>query len=220
MGNVVWPANASAAGFSSNVLLQLPNNASTQVSALNLVTSLPTGTAGSEVSEFDIKTLDAGAQVTALAIKGHQLLTQDGTAALPTFAFASRANTGMYLDTTNNRIQFSVAGAASAYIDGNGTYVALGALGGLNISGDTAISRIAPNGDLRMFGPHDVVIGSSAALATNATSGFLQIPTCAGTPTGTVSIITGKACLVYDTTNFKLALSVGGGVWKQTAALT
>ena len=60
---------------------------------------------------------------------------------------------------------------------------------------------------------------ASGALATNATLGFLTIPTCAGTPTGVpANIPTGQVPIIYDTTNNKIA--VYNGAWKQTAALT
>ncbi len=45
-----------------------------------------------------------------------------------------------------------------------------------------------------------MVIGPSA-LATNATDGFLYIPTCTGTPTGTPTTQTGTVAMVFDTTN-------------------
>lgn len=60
----------------------------------------------------------------------------------------------------------------------------------------------------------EVIIGSGFAIATNATYGFLSIPTCAGAPTGTpVSGIRG-ACvpIVFDTTNNKLW--VNNSTWK------
>lgn len=63
----------------------------------------------------------------------------------------------------------------------------------------------------------NVSIGS-AALATNATDGFLYIPTCAGTPTGVPTAKTGRVAIVFDTTNNKLA--VYDGAWIQTAALS
>jgi hypothetical protein len=43
----------------------------------------------------------------------------------------------------------------------------------------------------------NVVVGASA-LATNATDGFLYIPSCAGTPTGTPTTYTGRVALVYN----------------------
>lgn len=41
----------------------------------------------------------------------------------------------------------------------------------------------------------------SAAIATNATDGFIYIATCAGTPTGVPTTQTGRVAMVYDTTN-------------------
>jgi hypothetical protein len=53
------------------------------------------------------------------------------------------------------------------------------------------------------------VIVSTAALATNATNGFLYVDTCAGTPTGTPTAYTGRAPVVYDTTNNILWIYTG-----------
>jgi len=57
------------------------------------------------------------------------------------------------------------------------------------------------------------VAGGSVALATTATDGFLYVPTCAGTPTGTPTAITGMAPIIVDTTNHKLYFR-SGGVWR------
>jgi len=56
------------------------------------------------------------------------------------------------------------------------------------------------------------VIVNTAAIATTATDGFLYIPTCAGAPTGVPTTYTGRAAMVYDTTNNKLW--VYNGAWK------
>lgn len=56
------------------------------------------------------------------------------------------------------------------------------------------------------------VVGT-AALATNATDGFLYVPTCAGTPTGTPTAQTGTAPIVVDTTNNKLYF-YSGAAWR------
>jgi len=53
----------------------------------------------------------------------------------------------------------------------------------------------------------------TAAIATNATVGFLCIPTCAGTPTGAAAPTTGLAPFIIDTTNSKLWARIGG-TWK------
>ncbi len=48
-----------------------------------------------------------------------------------------------------------------------------------------------------------------AALATNATDGFLYIPTCAGTPTGVPTAYTGQVAMIFDTTNNKFYIYDG-----------
>lgn len=57
-----------------------------------------------------------------------------------------------------------------------------------------------------------MVVGT-AAIATNATDGFLYVPTCAGTPTGTPTTQTGTAPIVIDTTNNKLYF-YSSGTWR------
>lgn len=52
----------------------------------------------------------------------------------------------------------------------------------------------------------DLIISPAGALATNATTGFLRLPTCAGTPTGAAT----NGAVVLDTTGGKLWLRIGG----------
>jgi hypothetical protein len=54
------------------------------------------------------------------------------------------------------------------------------------------------------------VIVNTAAILTTATDGFLYVPTCAGTPTGVPTTYTGRAALVYDSTNNKLYIYDSG----------
>lgn len=61
---------------------------------------------------------------------------------------------------------------------------------------------------LELTGNKNVVVGN-AALATDAADGFLYIPTCAGTPTGTPTAYTGRVPIVFDTTNNKLYIYDG-----------
>lgn len=53
------------------------------------------------------------------------------------------------------------------------------------------------------------VIVNTAAIATNATDGFLYVPSCAGTPTGTPTAYAGRVPIVVDTTNHKLYFNDG-----------
>lgn len=61
-------------------------------------------------------------------------------------------------------------------------------------------------------GNRSVALGVGA-VATNATSGFVYVPTCAGTPTGIPETYTGRAPIVVDTTNNKLYF-YSGGAWR------
>jgi hypothetical protein len=60
--------------------------------------------------------------------------------------------------------------------------------------------------------------GNTAALALAATSGHGYLPTCAGTPTGVPTAITGFAAMVYDTTAHKLWIYDSG--WKTGGAIS
>jgi hypothetical protein len=63
-----------------------------------------------------------------------------------------------------------------------------------------------------------IVLGPRSALATNATDGFAYMPSCAGTPTGAPTAITGKVAWCYDSSNH--IIYIHDGAWKKTAALT
>lgn len=56
-------------------------------------------------------------------------------------------------------------------------------------------------------------IVNTAAIATTATNGFLYVPSCAGTPTGTPTAYTGRVPIVVDSTNNKLYF-YSGGAWR------
>ncbi len=73
---------------------------------------------------------------------------------------------------------------------------------------NSAINQLAEYLDRALNTP----ILNGAALATNATSGFFYIPTCAGTPTGVPVANIGTVPIVYDTTNHKLYFY--DGAWK------
>jgi hypothetical protein len=108
--------------------------------------------------------------------------------------------------------------------DGNASYVN-SALGLTNTGGTTRTYVIGPRGDGILYFADDTAavirllldtngnfVVNTGALATNATTGFLYIPTCAGTPTGTPTTYTGRGPLIYDSTNNKLYFY--NGAWK------
>lgn len=57
----------------------------------------------------------------------------------------------------------------------------------------------------------NVIVGN-AAIATNATNGFLYLPTCAGAPTGTPTAVTGRVACVVDTTNNRIYIYDGAWI--------
>jgi hypothetical protein len=80
----------------------------------------------------------------------------------------------------------------------------------------------AQNGDVRLQRSNTTyfsiegtgnVVCNNAAIATTATDGFLYVPSCAGTPTGTPTTKTGRVPIVVDTTNHKLYF-YSGGSWR------
>jgi hypothetical protein len=88
--------------------------------------------------------------------------------------------------------------------------------GRLDIGTTTAadVSVFANNTErFRVESSGSIRAGAASALATTATDGFLYVPTCAGTPTGTPTAITGMAPIVVNTTNNKLYF-YSTGVWR------
>jgi hypothetical protein len=125
-----------------------------------------------------------------------------------------------YTNTEEDMYVFAAASTVTANSIAFGGVTASGVMNcATAISFITAATTTTLNGTRRLLLDKDgnVVVGS-AALATNATNGFLYIPTCAGTPTGVPTAYTGMVAIIYDTTNNKLA--VYNGAWKQTGALT
>jgi hypothetical protein len=125
---------------------------------------------------------------------------------LPSYVFPVDTDTGVVRGGADRLDLY--AGGLAVIVNANGlTFQSSGVLatGGLVLVG--GVAKIARNGNHTQLVPHtggDVEIGTAAALAVDAASGFLQVPTCAGTPTGTPTPDTGKACLVVDSTNHKL----------------
>lgn len=72
--------------------------------------------------------------------------------------------------------------------------------------------RTAATVRLTLDGGGNAVVGAGA-LATDATDGFLYIPSCNGTPTGTPTSFTGRVPMVYDAAN-DLFYIYAGGAWK------
>ncbi|MEK7562540.1 MAG: hypothetical protein AAB509_02590, partial [Patescibacteria group bacterium] len=87
-------------------------------------------------------------------------------------------------------------------------------------AGGSGTADVTPATKFTVRGNGSVVVGTGTALATDATAGFLYIPTSAGAQTGTpVADTTGTSPIAYDTTNNRLYVynPTGTPVWKYIA---
>lgn len=114
-------------------------------------------------------------------------------------------------DISNARVAFgSPSDAIGAQLIWN--YSALEFKLGASVSGASTVFLSGNDAEgMRLDGNKNVVVGT-AAIATTATDGFLYIPTCAGTPTGTPTAKTGLAPMVYDSTGNKFWMYDGSWI--------
>jgi hypothetical protein len=150
----------------------------------------PSGTAGNPISFTQAMTLDASGNLGIGATSpAEKLDVYGGASGTVTNAQVGNAATAFLLgvDSSNN-CQLRTAQSVNM----------------LFYTAATERARIPATGGM--------VVGT-AAIATTATDGFLYVPTCAGTPTGTPTTQTGTAPIVVDTTNHKLYF-YSGGTWR------
>lgn len=140
----------------------------------------------------------------------------DGAAATPSVAFTNATTSGMYWDAGGTRIGFATGGGNRALLASN--YLDLAASVELRMgqAGDTTIARNSGTGVMSIVSNYAVCF-RTAAMATNATAGFLQVPSCAGAPTGVPDPIqSGQVPLIIDTTNGRL-YAYYGAAWHLVA---
>lgn len=200
--------------FGSDTTVQLPNAAATLVNALELIASLTTATAGSEVSQWLIKLLTGGAQGTFYTLKPSGVTIPAGTAAAPAVNFTGLTNYGFFTQGATNGVSLAVNGAETIRFSST--------LGGIWITGDGSlgmstgssaqikfIQRVtgaAATGIAEATSINGTIVGATAAadILTSSGAGFLYEPNMAGAPTvAPTSAFTGKRATVFDDTNGK-----------------
>lgn len=208
----------------------------------NIAQNIPGGLYGATNSAYilDASTGSFSTSVTTPLIKslsGDITISPNGVRSV---VFSSAASAVNYLniisEATGNDVQLSFTGGDTNV----GAQIFTKGAGGFTFSthGDTglkaqfqvrdnasATSVVAVLGgstgdNPRIFGSsNNLSLGFGSALATNATSGMIMIPTTSGTPTGTpVGASTGETALQYDTGGHKIwVYDQPAGAWKSVA---
>jgi len=162
-------------------------------------------------------TLKSTASTVILQSAGTTALTLDAS---QNATFAGKITAGTWADVVSARLGIATsANSYTATIANNASSGGAYALR-LHTTGTASSDYIvvgssgASAGSIRFLadGAGNFVV-NNAAIATNATDGFLYVSTCAGTPTGTPTSYTGRAPIVVDTTNNKLYF-YSGGQWR------
>lgn len=154
------------------------------------------------------------------------VLFSDGSEAAPSIGFASDPDTGLFLAGAgllaasvggNEVFTLAANGVASFYGTAAATY--LHVHDNSTTEGNVGVGAAGNNLYLKAGNSLGAVLDfatnfiiGTGALATSATSGFLYIPTCAGTPTGTPLAYGGRVPIVYDTVGEKFWIYNGSWV--------
>jgi hypothetical protein len=213
---------SSNTAFGQNALDANTSGSENSAFGENALTSLTTGTQNTAFGRNSAFSLSTQSGITAIGCRALQDNTAAGATAIGSGAMISTTNAqrssaiginaGRFISdgaTSNLDSQDSVfIGAATKALANAQTnqivigYNAIGAGSNTTTIGNTSITAAHIRGA--------VICGDTVALATNATNGFLYIPTCAGVPTGVPTAYTGKAAMVADSTGNKLYVYLGG----------
>jgi hypothetical protein len=159
----------------------------------------PSGTAGNAISFTQAMTLDASGN---LGI---------GTTSPSSYGINNRV---IHVDGGANASEIKLTNSTSGSSGATGLVLQLNGNDAYLWNGENSFLSLGTNNleRARIPAAGGMVVGT-AAIATTATDGFLYVPTCAGTPTGTPTTQTGTAPIVINTTNNKLYF-YSGGAWR------
>lgn len=159
--------------------------------------------------------------------------TSEATTQSTAFNWANNANGGCWVTAksrsgtigTNTIVQngdslgrFLFCGAdGSNFITGAEIKAEVDGTPGTNDLPTRVLIKTTPDGssspsDRMLVDSKGNIIINTAAIATNANDGFLYIPSCAGTPTGTPTSYSGRIPMVYDTAANKIWFY--NGTWR------
>jgi hypothetical protein len=186
--------------------------------ALELLASLTSATPGAETAKWQIFLDKLGTLVSALDIRPDGTYFPQGSAAAPAISFQGDAvaqASGFYWSQGSSALVAIINGAtqfllqtgkltlfpdASQILMGTLNQVVMGiAAGAQNAQMSSTLGNMQ--------------LGIPGALATNTTKGFVDLPTCAGAPSGVpANTEAGHKSMIYDTTNNKLWIY--NGSWR------
>lgn len=127
-------------------------------------------------------------------------LTVIGTSGSPQAGFGTSAN-GIFVNVFDNNPIYFTSTTTNSTLFGIGT------------ANNIPLTLLTNNIERARIDTNGNVICNTAAIATNATNGFLYVAGCAGTPTGVPTTYTGRVPIVVDTTNNRLYF-YSGGSWR------
>lgn len=223
MGRIAGPSYGAQAGvdptpsFGQDTLIQQGNAAAILKTIWEGIAAYTSSVNGAEASNYTIKVLQAGAQVNAQVIAGLGTLFPigfyDGTPANTICGVAvGDVGTGIRKFVGGSRLAVDVLGTECAYFNpagGNCSLEMQGTFSSVLFGGDCSVARsvdaTSAQANLSVIGKFgaavtDVVIGADGVLANTAVGGFLQMPTCAGVPTGAPKLNVGKGAIIVGNT--------------------
>ena len=211
-GNVTPTTN-----FGAGINFKLKSSTTLSQNAARIGSIWTTATHASRTSAVVIQTVNNAAALAEVARFAHYASITNGLAIGNTTVgtINNIANAG-YVFNVLGSCEFKTAGTVSFSLTDTSQTTDQKVWQFLNQSTNFILRRVSDDNSaatiyFTITGTGSVVIGN-AALATNATAGFLYIPTCAGTPTGTPTAQTGRVPMIYDSSNNRLYIYNGG--WK------
>jgi hypothetical protein len=207
----------------NNVIIGLNSSSTNILGASNVVIGSNTSPSASVVNSISIGDSCGSSGSGGISIG------KSTAAAAGQLIIGTVTNSNWITDFYPNSVTFTApVNFAIHGMGGSGTNVAganltlAGGIGTGTGAGGSVIVQTAPAGStgstlntlgtaLTIDQKGNIIVGN-AALATTATNGFLYLETCAGAPTGTPAAFTGRAPIVFDTTNSKIW--VYNGSWK------
>jgi hypothetical protein len=212
---VFWTANTERMRLDSSGNLGIGTTSPASRLHVNNATGIITyATIGNINGGTQVGADAAGASVlSSFAVNAIRFGQQSSTTFVETMRLDSSGNLGIGTSSPGHRLAVDVGAGAQNIFAAQQTGVSNGytiTSNGTNLThswhtAGSITAQITANGSF--------AAGAQGALATTATNGFLYVPTCSGTPTGTPTAITGLAPIVVDTTNNKLYF-YSTGVWR------